>query len=182
MDVDAEQANRWLHGNDDAPPDVLGLIACNGSVNQDDEFVSSESRSGVDRAHHRLQALCDLAQQIVACPVSQGVVDELEPIEIDYQQGELVPLARGLSNGLIDAVFQQQAVRQPGKRVVRGEMAQLAVSRFQPLGAIRDDQFETLDMVSERAGVLPFAAQSTRRLQDLNGLEGLLDDDQLVGV
>src|SRR5215472_5111291 len=61
-------------------------------------------------------------------------------------------------------------------------MTKLTVGSLEPAGAIGDRALETLDVMLEGAGVLPLAAQGTRRLQDLDRLERLFDDDELVGV
>ena len=61
-------------------------------------------------------------------------------------------------------------------------MAQLAVGGLESPGAVGHRALESLDVMPERAGVLPLAAERTRRLQDLDRLERLLDDDELVGM
>src|SRR6516162_3266200 len=61
-------------------------------------------------------------------------------------------------------------------------MTKLTVRGLESPGAIGDRALETLDVMLEGAGVLPLAAQGAGRLQDLDRLEWLFDDDQLVGV
>ncbi len=63
-----------------------------------------------------------------------------------------------------------------------GQVAQLAVGRLEPLGAIGHDQLEALDVALEGAGVVPLAAECAGALQDLDRFEGFLDDQQLVGM
>ena len=114
--------------------------------------------------------------------MAERVVDELEAVEIQHRHGELMRLTVRLGNRLSDAVIEQQTVGQSGERVVRGEVPQLSVRRLESAGAIGDDPLEALDVALECACVLPLAAQRARGLQDLDGLERLLDDDELVGV
>src|SRR6185312_3771689 len=141
---------------------------------QDHELIATETGGSVDGTHGVLEAPRDLAQQIIAGPVPERVVDELEAIEVDHQQGELMRLPLGLGDCLGDAVLEQQAVRQPGEDVVRGEVAQLPVSGLEALSAVVPHPRETLDMTLERARVLPFAAESAGGLKYFNRLEGFL--------
>ena len=88
--------------------------------------VSPESRAdrvaGADDAAH---PLADLAQQPVAGGVAQAVVDLPEGVEVDGDDDEPLTLAARRSDGLGDAVAEQQLVRQPGGGVVDGPVAQL---------------------------------------------------------
>ena len=141
-------------------PTASACSCVTGSLEQDHELIATETRGRVDGAHGALEAPRDLAQQIIAGPVPERVVDELEAIEVDHQHRELMRLPLGLGDGLGDAVIEQQAVRQPGEDVVRGEVAQLPVGGLEALGAVGHHPLETLDMTLERARVLPFAAES----------------------
>ena len=180
--VDPEEPHRGPHRVDRALADADGFRARHGSIDQDHELIAPETCRGVDRAHRVLQALRHLAQQIIAGAMPEGVIDELEAVEVDHQQCELVGLAVCLGDGLSDAIIQQQAVRQSGEGIVRRQMTQLAVGGFQPAGAVGDGALETLDVMFQRAGVLPLAAERARRLQYFDRLERLLDDDEFVGM
>src|SRR5699024_3393435 len=50
------------------------------------EFIAPEAADRTDSVRAFLQPFCNLAQQVVTNSVSQRVVDELEPVEIDEQQ------------------------------------------------------------------------------------------------
>ena len=62
----------------------------------------------------------------------QGIVDLLEAVEVEVEQGQPPPGARRDGQGLDQAVLEQAAVGQAGQRVVVREMLD-AVTRF--LGA-----------------------------------------------
>src|SRR5437763_5847713 len=182
VDVDAVQPHRGFHLLDRPFADLDRFRLRHGSPEQDHELIASQACGGIHGANRVTEALRDLAQQFIARPVPEGVVDELESVEVDYQNREFMRMPLRLDDGLGNAVIEQQAVWQAGERVVGGEMPQLPVGRLEPFGTIGDDQFEALDVALECAGVLPLAAQRTGALQDLDRLEGLLDDDELVRV
>ena len=58
-------------------------------LEQHHEFVAAETRDDVRCAQALPQPCADLAQQHVAGLVAQRVVDDLEPVEVDEQHGEL---------------------------------------------------------------------------------------------
>ena len=65
-----------------------------------------------------------LAQHFVTGAVAEGVVDVLELIEIEQQQGcrRVVTTVAGLVDVVVDLGDQALAVEQPGQRVPEGEM------------------------------------------------------------
>ena len=64
-----------------------GAVACWGpGPAHEDELVASEARDGVPLALSRMQPLGHLDQQVVPGGVSQGVVDRLEPVEVEQQR------------------------------------------------------------------------------------------------
>ena len=56
---------------------------------QDGELVAAQPGDGVAVAQHRPQPRADLAEQLVAVGVPEGVVDLLEAVEVDEQQRDL---------------------------------------------------------------------------------------------
>jgi hypothetical protein len=54
---------------------------------EDHELVSADARNGVSRSQSRHQLSGHLAQYGVARRVPLGVVDVLEPVEVDEQDG-----------------------------------------------------------------------------------------------
>ncbi|MDT4836609.1 hypothetical protein FQZ97_703160 [compost metagenome] len=89
------------------------------------EFVAAEAGQGVLLAHMAAQALGHLLQQLVAHIVAEGVVEILEVVQIDEQQGAVQLVASALRQGMLQAVEQQAAVGQAGEQVVEGQAVDL---------------------------------------------------------
>ncbi|WRL63368.1 hypothetical protein U6N30_27080 [Blastococcus brunescens] len=102
---------------------VLGLRDTVDERQQDGELVPAEPGDGVALPQHRLQSRAHLAEQLVAVGVAQGVVDLLEAVQVDQQQGDLAVRPAGGGESLVEAVAQQLPVGQTGQGVVRGLVA-----------------------------------------------------------
>jgi hypothetical protein len=50
--------------------------------------------------------------------MAEGVVDELEAVEVDEQDRDAAAAALGAAEGVVEAVEEQRAVWQPGEGVV----------------------------------------------------------------
>ena len=87
---------------------------------QDPELVAAEAGHGVGLAQHTVQAGADLPQEEIARVMAEGVVDLLEPVEVDQEEGGVVPVARARQDRLVRAVAEEAAVREGGERVVAG--------------------------------------------------------------
>ena len=73
------------------------------------------------------EARRDLAQQLVAGGVAEGVVDELEVVEVEVEQRDArVPARRGAGQREREVLPEQRPVRQAGQRVVVGQVARPA--------------------------------------------------------
>ena len=90
----------------------------------DDELVAAEAAEHVAVADDRPQALAHAAQQLVADPVTEAVVDDLEVVEVDEQHGDR---RRARWSRGIGASWSRKldAVRQPGQLVVGRRPLQL---------------------------------------------------------
>jgi hypothetical protein len=135
------------------------------------EFVAAEPRDQIavadaapDPSRHRLQ-------QLVADMVAERVVDALEFVDVDIEQGELLA-ARDLLQLAFHLLAEQYAVGQVGERVVMGEMRDLLV-RAPPLGDVVDD-------VDEIADVAAIVADTDPRRGDIALAERLAFPDVLV--
>ncbi len=84
---------------------------------QQQELVAADARHDVLAARHRLQALSDLLQHQVADRMAVGVVDRLEAVEVDEQQGQSAGAGIGLGGGGGQAVFEIDTGRQLGQAV-----------------------------------------------------------------
>jgi len=81
---------------------------------QHGELVAAEAGDEAPVAHRARDARADLRQQPVARRVAQRVVELLEAVEVEQQEGEPAPGDR-----LPDPLLEEPAVRQPGERVVQ---------------------------------------------------------------
>ena len=81
------------------------------------ELVAAEAADLAVVAHHRLQALGDLAKQRVADRVAERVVDVLEPVEIDHEQRAALLAMGGVAQRFVERLPHHCAVRQAGQRI-----------------------------------------------------------------
>src|SRR5437868_2235952 len=99
-----------------------------GSLNSGDrweqqgEFVASQTGNGVNLAHGVAKSRAQLSEKLVAGVVPERVVDPLELVEIEEDDGE--PRARPLRGGerLLRPLLEQGAVRQVGQGIVEGQI------------------------------------------------------------
>ena len=82
--------------------------------------VVSTSIHDVVRPYARAQAVCDVEEQTVADLVSEAVVHQLEPVEVEEDDGDgRIPACRTLQR-VRQAVVEERAVREAGELVVEG--------------------------------------------------------------
>jgi hypothetical protein len=107
---------------------LLGPLA--EVLEHDHEFVAPETGNRIPLRTQLLKPLADLLQQAIAHVVPERVVERLEIVEVDEQQGALALAAHARRDGYPQAVVQQAAVRQAGQRVIEGEMPDLFLRRL----------------------------------------------------
>lgn len=114
------------------PADFLfdQLAAAFQAAEQYHELIATQARHGVFQAHTGFQPRCDDLQHRVAHRVAQRVVDVLEVVEVEEQQGAAKVVAPEQGDLLAQAVHQQGAVGQVGQRVVVGQVANLCLGVF----------------------------------------------------
>ena len=90
------------------------------SFEQDGELVAAQPGDGVAGAQARLEPPRDRDQQLVADQVAEAVVDDLEAVEVEEEDGEAAcsGCRRARAMRLAQAVHEQRAVGQAGERVV----------------------------------------------------------------
>ncbi len=81
-------------------------------LDQDGELVAAEARDGVARAQRLLEARRDRGEQLVAGGVPEAVVDELELVEVEEEDGDRAVGAPRLAEGVLEAVEEEGAVGQ----------------------------------------------------------------------
>ena len=101
-----------------------------------------------------VETLTDAAQQLIAGLLAKGVVDVLETIEVEPDQGELTLACLGTREGLREHHRQHRAVGQLGYGVHEGEPLDELVSTAL-VGDVGDDQHAALHracLVAHRQG------------------------------
>jgi hypothetical protein len=183
MNVDGGDAHRRLQGVHDPRGELGGIVGiADGSADQH-ELIAAESRHGVGGAHHGREPARHLLKQFVARAVPQGIVDELEAVEIADQHRECARVAVGMRDGLLQSVVQQHAIGQARQRIMGGSDAAAVDSRPPvPACACGDHLFEAQHLLADQFVVFPFAAERRGALQDLDRFGGLAQHQQLVGV
>ena len=99
-------------------------------LEQDRELVAAEPGRGIGRAYARGDALRDLEQDAVADGVTEAVVDGLEVVEIDEQDGHSDAVAQRPCDRMADALVEQRAVGEMGYRIVEGLVGELLLERL----------------------------------------------------
>jgi hypothetical protein len=133
------------------------MMPCASAVlGQHGKLVAAQPRQGHAGAQLGQQAFAHGLEQLVAGVVAEAVVDALEVVQVQQQQGTAALVGLGRSQGLLDPVVEQQAVGQVGERVVVNQVRQLA------LGVLdRADVAEHRHVVGQLAAVV------------VNGADGL---------
>ncbi len=85
------------------------------------ELVPAQACHGVLGPRVVGEALGQQGQELVAALVAQGVVDLLEPVQVDDGDGSTRVAPHGSQHRLLGALVEQRAVGQLGERVVLGQ-------------------------------------------------------------
>ena len=96
---------------------VLGLVDVR---QQHGELVAAEAGEGVAAAQRGRQPARDRTQQQVALGVAEGVVDQLEAVDVDEHDCERAGAALRLRDRELEAILEQHPVGQVGELVVVG--------------------------------------------------------------
>ncbi len=94
------------------------MLRSPGLRQQHRELVATEPRDGVTYAQLAAQAGTDEVQQQVAVVMAERVVDVLEAVEVEQQDGDLAPVALRMRDRPMGAVVEQQPVGEVGDRIV----------------------------------------------------------------
>ena len=139
----------------------------------DDELIAAQAGHGVACTHAADQAPRDLIEQQVAHVVSKRVVERLEIVQIDEQDGAMVAAAQAGLLRLLQAVQQQDAVGQLGELIEEGQLLYLllcllALGPPQAVPFLYDQQPERAeDGDQTEQDALRIQAVAPRREQDL---------------
>ncbi len=122
-------------------------------IEENNELIAPEPGRGVVGSQASLEPGGDGLEQQIAARMAEGVVDDLETVEVEEQDGAAPFLALCPRQRLIEPVVEQQAVGEPGERVVVGHVIQL---RLGP--AHGADIGEGDDVMARRAALVPHHA------------------------
>ena len=103
------------------PGEVLDVLR------HDEELVRTEPDGGVLDPGAPAQPVGDLAEQHVAGLVAEGLVDGLEPVDVQVHEADLQPAAAGQRDRVAEPVGERAAVGQPGERVGEGAADQVVL-------------------------------------------------------
>lgn len=90
------------------------------------ELVAAEASDHVARTQPGLDQRGNPDEDPVADGMSAAVVDVLEAVEIEHDDGAGTTIAYALLHDPVDLAFQMAPVREVGQRVVRGQVFQFA--------------------------------------------------------
>ena len=124
-----------------------------GAEQQQHELVAAEPGHGVALAQGLHEAVGDALDDLVAGLQAQEIVDQLEAVEIDQHHGQQLSRPLRPLDRLRQPVVEQQAVGQPGQRVVVGEAAQRLLG-LAPPGQVAHHQHDHLPAALQRHAAL----------------------------
>ncbi len=94
-------------GFEDLLGDERGVLGMTELGQEQRELVAAEAGHRVAVAHARLNPRRHGLQKLVADVVAEGIVDDLETIEVEEQHGHARVVTLGVGDGHADAVFEQ---------------------------------------------------------------------------
>ena len=105
--------------------DVYRVLDAVDVGRQHHELVATHARHGIGFAQRALHARGHRLEHLVAHGVAEGVVDDLEAVEVDEVHREPAPVATRLIDGERQVIQEQLAIRQTRERIVEGELRDL---------------------------------------------------------
>ena len=82
------QRHGFGDGLHQAGSDGCRIGRCADIFEYDNEFVSAGTDDGIAFMNGMNQPACDLAQQGVACIVTEAFVDDTETVDVEFEQGK----------------------------------------------------------------------------------------------
>jgi hypothetical protein len=96
----------------------------------DREFIAAQTSQYIGIAKRRPQPLPDLDKQLIACRMSQRVIDILEFIEVKRQNSKRSAMTPKSLRGVVEFLGEQRAVRKAGQQIMmRKERNPLFIQR-----------------------------------------------------
>ncbi len=147
------QFDRRRHGLQQAFHHRFELVVMFQVHQQGDEFIAAQAGDGVLLAQGRLHARGAGDQQGVAHAMAVLVVDGLEAVEVEEDDGQRPLLALALRQRLLQPVQQQDPVGQAGQGVEMGDVLERVLALLQ-LGDVGEDG----DVIGNAVGVVAHGA------------------------
>jgi len=117
-----------------APGDLDGGLDVGNVLKQDDELVAAKAGNCIDGAHRAQQTVAHRGEQQIARVVAEAVVDDLEAVEIEKEDGDGVAVSARA--GVRQTTEKERAVGEPTEGIMEGLVGQPGVRRG--VGARRD--------------------------------------------
>ncbi len=141
-------SNGWREHLDDALRQRLGGLALVAFAGLDDgEFVAAEPGQNVGFAQQRFQAGRHFDQQRIAGGMAERIVDLLEAIEVEQQNGERLLQPALPRRGFLDFLNERRAIGEPGQRVMVRQKGD-ALLGLLALGDVLDDGNDAFGLAS----------------------------------
>jgi len=94
---------------------------------QNDELISAVTANRIAGTNRSQQARGDPPEQLVTGRVPKRVIDGLEAVKVEVEQGELRSHPRRVCHCLVKTIQQQEAIGKAGERVEVGTPIRLGV-------------------------------------------------------
>ncbi|MNO99281.1 hypothetical protein D3C76_910470 [compost metagenome] len=138
-----------LHRINDILRQCCSLADLRALLGEYGKLVATQASQGHAATEQRLETLAHHFEQLITDIVPKAVVDALEMVQVQQQQGTTALVGLGRGQRLFGAVVEQQAVRQVGERIMMGQVGQLALAVLD-----RADIAEHRHIVAELAAVI----------------------------
>jgi hypothetical protein len=140
VDADTEATGNFEDGcgggdglgdfGEDLGSDALDVLVGMDVGEDDDEFVAAKAKDGVGDTDGLFEAIGDDGEDLVADGVPEGVIDVLEGIEIDQEDGDPMPVTIGAIKGALEPFVHQVAIRKAGEQIMVRHVERLCLGIF----------------------------------------------------
>src|SRR5205085_11215203 len=111
--------------------DANGIVEVLKVIQKNRKLVAAKPRDRVVRAQTTFELARNRDEQLVADRVAETVVDHLEAVEVEKENGEVVfGMALGLFDGEAQMICEEQAIGQARQRICERVLAQTLLSLF----------------------------------------------------
>ena len=143
---------RPVHLAQNAAGDNLNVANPRDVLDQDSKLVAAQTGRGVLRAQRAAQTPGKLHQQLIASGMPQGVVDVLESVQVEKEDGAaLGPPPRSAGQRQAHPVNEECAIGQSSERVVHGIVLQFGLNQLAVADvAVAEDEADICSVDQQR--------------------------------